>query len=196
MPPLIKHRGELPSLDLEYDPKQADSQLPAFRSKLAVIHSAVKPHSGIHVSECFLLQVRQADTAASHSGPDQHGPMVLFQVLQHPIVPERQTRMKAMIMLMPSVKIDSSLHLRPPYCCVRVSFLPCTIADISPPLESILAPGPRNSCEPFGITAAPLDNLHPVLYESSIYSSVEASAVSFFQCLRWRIICVMEERST
>ena len=106
----IKDCREFPALHFEYDPEQTDSQPSALFHELAVIHPSVEPHPGTDFPKGFLFKVGQTYAAASHPGPDQYRTVIPFQVFPHLHIAQRKTRMKTMIMLVPSVKIDSPFH--------------------------------------------------------------------------------------
>ena len=48
--------------------------------------------------------------SASHADPDQHRSVIPFQIFPHLHAAKRKTRVKTMIVFVPSVKIDSPFH--------------------------------------------------------------------------------------
>ena len=113
MPAVLRNLDrKLPALHLEHDAHGANAALAAFGDELGIVHKAVEPQPRIKLAERLVFEIRQGNRAAAQCGPDEDRRAVSFEILDHLHGAIRKTRVVAMIVMIPPVKVDASFHKR------------------------------------------------------------------------------------
>ncbi len=114
-PSVFRHRnGKFPALDLKNNSHGLDAPLIALCNELRIVHISVKAESGIHLPKGLVFQIGERNGTSPHHGPYQDSAFIFLQILHHTHAAKRQAGMIAVIVTIPSVKINTSFHASSP----------------------------------------------------------------------------------